>query len=131
MRSIQLVIIVVNAKCRRLPSDGGVASRTIRRYGKCKVIRISALVVIRSMAARTISGCSGIPGSMATNTSRRQVRTRQREIRAVMVKRSGSITVRVAGKTGCAVVRIAVYPIVFIVRLRIGMTGDTGKLRII
>ena len=36
-----------------------------------------------------------------------------------------------AGQTGRAVVRIAVHPVVLIIRFRVRVTGSTGKLRIV
>ena len=48
-----------------------------------------------------------------------------------MIKNVGSIPGRVAGQTGCAVVRIAVYSLVFFVRFRIGMAVRTGHFGIV
>ncbi len=48
-----------------------------------------------------------------------------------MIKPAAAIPRRVTGQTGRAIVRVAAYPVVLVVRLRIRMATDTGKLRVI
>ena len=57
VRSVQRVIGVVNGECGRVPAIGGMAGRTIGRYGQRNVVRIGRLVVIRRMASRAGIRC--------------------------------------------------------------------------
>lgn len=131
VRPIQLVIIVVDGECSRLPGGSGVATCTIRRYGKCGVTRICALVVIRGMATRAIGRGAGIPRCMAIDTGSGLVRPRQRKISSVVIEGTGGVACRMAGKTGRAVVRISVDTTMLIIRFGVFMTCYAGKLRII
>ena len=131
VRPIQLVIIVVDGECSRLPAGSGVATCTIRRYSECGMARIGALIVIRRMATRAIGRGAGISGCVAIDAGGRLVRPGQREISIVVIESGAYISCRVAGKTGRTVVRISVNSIVLIIRLGVFMTRYAGKLRII
>lgn len=131
VRPIQLVIIVVDGECSRLPTGGGMTTCTICRYGECRVARIGALIVIRRMATRTIGRRAGITGCMAIDAGGRLVRPRQREISAVVIESGAHIACRVAGKAGRAVVHISVDTTMIIIRFGVFMTRYAGKLRII
>ena len=48
-----------------------------------------------------------------------------------MIKSVAFFSGRVAGQTSRTVVRIAIHAVVMIIRFRIGMTGDAGKLCVI
>lgn len=129
--SVQLIIIVVNRKSGRLPSDGGVATGAIGRNGQRYVIRIQALVVIRCMATGTGSWSTGIAIGVTLVTTRGNVRPGQWKIGGIVVKRPRSITCRVASQAGRAVVGISADAIVLVIGLRVGMAGGTGKFSVI
>ena len=59
------------------------------------------------------------------------MRPRQREGRCIVVKNIGGIAGRVAGQASRAVVRVAAYASVFIVRLRVCMAGRASEFSIV
>lgn len=128
---VQRIIIVVNGKGGRLPADGGVATGAIGRDGQRHVIWIQALVVIRCMATGTGSRCTGVAIGVTLVATGGNVRPGQRETGGVVIKRSRSITGRVTGQAGRAVVGISVDAVVVVVGLRVGMAGDARKFRVI
>ena len=89
MRPVQRIVIVVNGESGRLPGIVCMAIRTIRGNGKCDVIRIAALVVIRQMA--TLAGIRRVV-VVAVNMAGiaiigdRRVRTSQ-WVKTIVVKR--------------------------------------------
>lgn len=131
MCAVQLVIIVVNCKCRGFPPGGGVASRTIRRDRERSVVRVGALIVIRRVASRTIGRSTGITVGVAVEAIGRLVLPCQREIGVVVVENIVFISCRMAGKACRAVVGISVHATVFVVRFRVFVAGGAGKFGVI
>ena len=59
------------------------------------------------------------------------VRSGQREVGVVVIKVSFFFPVRVTRQAGCTVIGVAKYFVMFLICRWIGMTGDTGKRRVI
>lgn len=95
------------------------------------MIRVRRLVKISGVASRALRRCACITACMTVNTVRCKVRARQRETRHVVVKTIRCASGWVTGQTSRTVVRIPVYPVVAIVRFRVGVAGGTGEFSVV
>ncbi len=95
------------------------------------MVRIRRLVEVCRMAGRTVRRRPFKSPRMAIDTICRRMRTRQGEIRRIVIEIVLRIARRVAGQTGRTVIRVATHTSMFLVRLRVRMAGHTGELRII
>ena len=129
--TIDRKVLSVVVKCGRRPFIFRVAGGTIRRELQVGVVRIGCLVVISLVAGCAVSWRTCIPGGMAFDTVCGQVHPGQWESRQVMVKYIIRATRWVTGQTGRRIIGITIYTCVFIVSLRIGMTGHAGKFGVI
>ena len=120
-------ILPVVIERRRGPGRFGMATRTISREMRRRVVGIGGLVVIVEVTSRAVGGCAGITGGMAFGAIDRLVRSFQREIGGIVVKIAVSVARRVTGQAGRAVVGIPADAIVFVVRFRVGMAGNAGE----
>ena len=95
------------------------------------MVGIGRLVVIIGMASRALRRGTLESTGMAFQAIGAYMSSREREVGAIMVKHIISVARRVAGKAGIALIYIPSYPIVLIVRFRIGMAGGAGKFSVI
>jgi hypothetical protein len=123
--------IVVDGKCGRFPCRGGMTGGTIGGDIQVQVTGVGCLHVLIVMATCAGCGCTLESGIVALHTLRSLVSSGEREARQIMIEYIGGISGRVAGQTGCTVVGIAVYALVLLIRIRIGMTVYTGNFSVI
>ena len=122
---------LIMVECGRRPGRYGVATGTVFRKLRGAVIGVGRLVIICRMATRTIRRCAGIPGSMAIEAGRSQMRAHQWEFGLAVVKAIVLTPGRVTGQAGRAAVRITIHAVVVIICFRVLMASDTSKFRVI
>ena len=118
--AIQRIKIIVDWEgCRRPAGGCGVAHRAICWQVERHVVGIYGLVEVGGMTSSALCRRTRIPCSVTFHTIGCQVFARQGETRRVVVKNNICISRGVAGQTSGAIVGIAVYTVVVIIRLRV------------
>ncbi len=132
MRPVQYPEVVVDREGRRLPvRNSGVAALAVRREAQRCMVRIDAVRVIIQVAARTgVRGVAVVAGGMAGRAVVRDgyVRSREREVHAMVERRRNPARFRVAIRTGRRelvrhVVRIRRPVVIVQVAARTGVRG--------
>lgn len=95
------------------------------------MIWIDGLFEVHHMAGRALCGCAGISGGMTLQTVRAGMCPGQRKGSHAVIKGIISISCGVASQAGGTIVGVSRNAIVVIIRLRIHVAGDAGKLCII
>ena len=91
------------------------------------MVRVGGLVKIYIMTCNALNGRSRESIGMALQTLRRDMFSRQRKARVVVVKGILFFPGRVAGQTGGIAVFVPGDPSVCIISFRVGMAGNTRK----
>ena len=129
--TVEHVIIIVNWKQGRRPASSCMAGFTVSWNTDRCVIGIGSSVKINRVAGCAFGWCSLESVRMAIDASRRQVHSREREGRCIVIKNHGGITGGVAGQAGLIQVDVAVHTGVFIVGSRIEVTIGAGYLHVV
>lgn len=114
-------------KRRGRPIPRRVAVIAIHRQVERRVVRVRRLVKIHRVAGRAIRRRALKTVRVAVDALSRFMPAVQHKIRRVVVKNKARIALRMAGKTGRAVVIIAIYPRVVVVGLRVLVAGRAGE----
>ena len=122
-------VIVVGESSRRPARFRGMTFFTGHGQAQRHVIRVAGIVKLRLVAGRALRRCSCKAVCMAIQALERKVRTGKWESRVVVVEIVIRRTGRVAGQTRRTVVNITRYPLVVIIRFRIGMTHRATEIR--
>ncbi len=132
MRAIERVIVVVHGESRRIPVGiRRMAHRTVVGQAQRCMVGVQGLVEVGLVTGRTGCRRARVAIRVALDTFGRQVYARERECGLIVVENVIRVAGRMAGQAGGIAVRVAVDIRMVLVRLRVEVARNAGKLGIV